>query len=622
MPSLLKRTNIVFNPDASRVIARYFTPGGDKTIIETLNRVIDLDEKEAQFVLNQILREFSHRHRNVTNIYRDHFRKLRHFNKLTKVDLKSLSDIKKLLIGAYFTSEYSIESAAFFNPSIIEDPDQSHLNKGEKRIIVSFRATGEGHISSIVFRNGIIDNDNNIVFDKAHRLVEEPHIVKDTSHNKDVFKKKLLEMNVQEDVLSPVLKRLGDNFTFEELIRSVDETKNELTDSYECRQELESIKWLAGSHYKMQFSMDTAISERVIFPIHESESNGIEDARFVKFTDDDGEITYYATYTAYNGFAILPKLLMTKDFYNFEVLPLYGEYAHNKGMALFPRKINGQFVMLSRLDGTNNYVMFSDEINVWQKAIKIQEPEFTWEFVKIGNSGSPIETERGWLVLTHAVGPMRQYSIGAMLLDLADPTKVLGKMAVPLISPNEDEREGYVPNVVYSCGAIRNDKHLIITYATSDSASSIATVNIESLVDRIIEDSNNGSKIEKKDANILYVEDDTLYLRFISGLLKAEGYNVSTASDGVDAILELAKGNFDLVISDINMPNFNGLQLLEKMNIENVKTPVIFLSGDSNSELISKGKELGALDFLKKPIDRALLMKKVEFHINGKLKKV
>jgi predicted GH43/DUF377 family glycosyl hydrolase len=243
------------------------------------------------------------------------------------------------------------------------------------------------------------------------------------------------------------------------------------------------MMWLASSHYEIHFSIDSAISERVIFPISATEQRGIEDARFVKFTDDDGEITYYATYTAFDGMTILPKIISTKDFYDFKVLPINGEIARNKGMALFPRKINGKYAMLCRIDGVNNYIAYSDSINIWREAKIIMEPKYSWELVQVGNSGSPIETKDGWLVITHAVGSMREYTLGAALYELDNPEKEIGRLSSPLMVPNEEEREGYVPNVIYSCGSMIHNEDLIIPYAMSDHASTYATVNLKELLD-------------------------------------------------------------------------------------------------------------------------------------------
>jgi predicted GH43/DUF377 family glycosyl hydrolase len=243
--------------------------------------------------------------------------------------------------------------------------------------------------------------------------------------------------------------------------------------------------WLADSNYEVRFHADHHISERVIFPVSKNESRGIEDARFVQFFNDDGEVVYFATYTAYNGITILPQLIETKDFIKFNILTLNGKAAQNKGMALFPRKIGGRYAMLSRQDGENNHIMFSDNIHFWQNSQIIQEPEYPWEFIQIGNCGSPLETDQGWIVLTHGVGPMRQYCIGAILLDLENPTKIIARLDEPLLAPHEKEREGYVPNVVYSCGAIIHNKELVIPYAMSDINSGIAVVEVKELIKRM-----------------------------------------------------------------------------------------------------------------------------------------
>ncbi len=485
MAIYVERKNIRFYPDSKRVIARFYLPGGDERAMEIIRKVLDLPEEERRLTLNQVLANFSQRHRNISKVFRKHFNRVKGLLEQLNVEPETLSKSTKLLLGAYFSMEYSIESAAFFNPSIMEDPDQSNLIEGEKRVIVSFRATGEGHISSIVFRSGIIDQNNEFRFKDPGDLVDIPEAIKRHIYDKEAFLAKLSEMHIQEDLAAMVMENLKDYFTYGELQASIAraiETNN--LDSVQ-QNVIKDINWLANSHYEISFSLDTALSERVIYPISDTERNGIEDARFVKFTDDDGTVTYYATYTAYSGFTILPKLIETTDFYTFKVLPINGKYAQNKGMALFPRKIFDKYAMLSRIDGVNNYIMYSEDIHFWRSAEKIQEPRFPWQYIQIGNCGSPIETERGWLVLTHGVGPMRRYCLGVTLLDLRDPTKVIGQTREPLLAPNEEEREGYVPNVVYSCGAMIHNDKLIIPYAMADYASTFAMVSVEELFRKI-----------------------------------------------------------------------------------------------------------------------------------------
>jgi predicted GH43/DUF377 family glycosyl hydrolase len=474
-----------FVPDPKRVITRFFMPGQEDRAQAIIQRIAAVPEDVCRRLFNDVLRNFTKRHRNISKIFETHFKNVEHLVKRSGIDPGALSRQRKLLIGSYFTNEYSIESAAFFNPSIVEDPFQDNLDNGQLRVIVSFRATGEGHISSIVFRSGTLDAANNLTFAPAGNFVDVPEVVKRHVYDKTTFLKKLEEMRIVKDVVGMVMDRLGDTFIYGELLASIEETRKCIEITHTKEKVLQAINWLASSHYEITFSLDTAISERVIFPVSYSESNGIEDARFVKFTGEDGKVAYYATYTAYNGFTILPKLMETEDFYHFKIMPLHGNYAQNKGLALFPRKIGGKYAMISRCDGENIYIMYSDNINIWPEAVKIREPFLPDEFVKIGSAGSPIETERGWLLITHGVGPVRTYTLGAILLDLDEPTRVTAYLDMPLLAPTEEEREGYVPNVVYSCGSIVHNGDLIIPYGMSDYSSSVAMVGIENLLNEM-----------------------------------------------------------------------------------------------------------------------------------------
>src|SRR6185437_16442517 len=405
----------------------------------------------------------------------------------------------KLLIGSYFTHEYSIESAAFFNPSIIEDPDQTELQEGERRVIISFRAVGEGHISSITFRRALIDQAYNITVLPSGSYVDEAEIVKNAIYNKKLFFEKAAITQINIDVLKEVEGKLDPHFEYSNLRRIILDSQN-LQENQVKKLEYDKILWLADSYYEIIFSLDTDISDRVIFPISEYERKGIEDARFVQFKDEDGGCIFYATYTAYDGALIMPKLLQTADFYTFKIMPLYGAGAQNKNLALFPRKINGQFAMISRIDGYNNYIMYSDKINIWEKPILLQQPKFTWEFIQIGNCGSPIETEHGWIIITHGVGPMRRYVLGASLLKLDDPAVEIGRLKEPLLIPNNDEREGYVPNVLYSCGSLIHKGKLIIPYGVSDSSTAFAEVDLEELIAKLKEDEAEQQLAEKETA--------------------------------------------------------------------------------------------------------------------------
>ncbi len=465
--------------DTSRVITRLHLPDNVSSIHKIINRIMRLPETEAGDLLNQIMIEFSERHKNLVNIFKKHLNEVKDYLPQDII----LNDVQKKLIGACFTMEYSIESAALFNPSIVLHPDQSHLEKGCLRFIMSLRATGEGHISSIVFRSGILDRDNRIIFDPTSDFVERPEIHLNPVYEKYLFHLKLNEMEAYNEVTTHILGQLPEDFTYNELRQKISNLK-ESPAFPEARQNqtFKIMYWLANSNYEVAFDQDHAISERVIFPVSKNESRGIEDARFVQFHSDTGEFTYYATYTAYNGFKILPQLIETKDFIKFKITTLNGKAIQNKGMALFPRKIDGRFVMLSRQDGENNRIMFSDNIHFWQETRIIQEPSRPWEFIKIGNCGSPLETDKGWIVLTHGVGPMRKYCIGAMLLDLENPEKVIARLEEPLIAPIKEEREGYVPNVVYTCGAIFHNNDLVIPYGISDIKTGIVTVDVKELI--------------------------------------------------------------------------------------------------------------------------------------------
>jgi len=484
--SVSKKDTILY-PDKNRVIARYFN-NGDERAREIIKKVHNLPDEDVLLALNQTLRKFSIRHRNISKLFKKHFNNLLfHFADL-EIDPATISEQRKLLIGSFFTHEYSIEAAALFNPSIIEHPDQSGLGNGERRVILSLRSTGEGHISSIVFRRGILNNVGDFIIRPPGDLIEEAEIIKRHKYEKGDFFHKLLEMDISPALTELMIAELPGKFEYRQLVRKVNEILKKNNLSPEKHRAVEKTIWLADAHYEVSFSLDTDISERVLFPVSETESKGIEDARFVRFQCENGKITYFATYTAYDGVTILPKLLQTDDFYDFKVIPLHGPYAANKNLALFPRKINGAYAMLSRVDGVNNYIMFSDMIHVWEKAQILQEPKRPWEFIQIGNCGSPIETDKGWLLITHGVGPMRKYCIGASLLDLDDPTREIGRLKEPLIVPDEDEREGYVPNVVYTCGSIIHNDELIVPYAMSDYCTGFANIPMDELLDTLLRD--------------------------------------------------------------------------------------------------------------------------------------
>lgn len=475
----VKRTGIVLKPNNSRVVMRPFEPTSEQRIEKIIARVSSLSEPEVDHLLEGVMREFRGRHQRTREFLLHRFEQVRG-HLLTD---RPLAEGRRLLIGSYFTQEYALESAALFNPSMVWHPDQSGLSDGSRRFILSLRATGEGHISSITFRSGVVDAGNRIRMDEPTRFVTAPDLVPNALYDKHLFSRKLAELGINGSMTEQVMAALGDQFTLGELEHAI---RNVLRHNRDRQREFEptsqTMVMLARANYEIQYGPDLDVSERLIFPSSPTETNGIEDARFVHFTHDDGRSCYYATYTAYDGRVVLPQMLETEDFLHFRVGTLNGPEVRNKGFALFPRRVHGQFAMLSRQDNENLYLMYSDMPHFWFSKELIARPTYPWEFVQLGNCGSPIETEAGWLVLTHGVGAMRKYAMGAFLLDLDDPARMIGRLETPLLEPNANEREGYVPNVVYSCGALLHGRELIIPYAMSDYASTFATVPVDDVL--------------------------------------------------------------------------------------------------------------------------------------------
>ncbi|QTA90457.1 glycoside hydrolase family 130 protein [Desulfonema magnum] len=479
----IKRKRQKFVSDSSRVITKFYGPGGEARMKRIIQRVLSLSDEECEAAVQNVLEDFSDRHLNLESDLLANYQETEYLVETAE----ELSRKRKLLLGAYFTQEYSIESAALFNPSIVAHPDQTNLEEGSVRCILSFRAIGEGQISSIIFRSGVLDANCNFIMDCVRPFLKTPIVELNPTYDKKDFLTKLKEARVYEDVCARIFEKLPNRFLFNELQESIREVAMAYPSSIAVRETIELIFWVARSDYEASFHHQTDLSERVIFPVARNESNGIEDARFVRFTDDDGDIRYYATYTAFNGHTILPMLLETRDFLRFRMRALSGKPVRDRGLTLFPRKINGKYMMISRYDGENLYLMSSDDIHFWDSVQKLQTPTETWELIQIGNCGPPIETEAGWLLLTHGVGPLRKYCIGVQLLDLNDPSKIIGRSKTPLIMPNEYEREGYLPNVVYTCGAIVHNDKLVIPYAASDTTSGIAVIGLNPLLERLLQ---------------------------------------------------------------------------------------------------------------------------------------
>jgi predicted GH43/DUF377 family glycosyl hydrolase len=478
----IDRTTTILRPDESRVLLRPFSPGDPRRTGRIISRILSLPESEVDALLEDVSAGFSQRHKSIHNVFLERFEQVRH---LLSPEEKP-SEQRRLLIGSFFLSEYALESTALFNPSIVPHPDQSGLSGGALRFILSLRATGEGHVSSITFRTGIIQSDHRIEVLTPTGDVAEPRQIPNALYEKGLFTRKLGEVGLTNDFTLRVMEKLGDSFTLEELRINLETEVNQfrLSDGMvlERQNAAQGIWLLARSNYEVQFQPEQQLSERVIFPATPSQRNGIEDARFVCFQNDDGTHTYYATFTAFDGTVVVPELVETSDFLRFRFITLNGPAAQNKGMAMFPKKVNGLYAMLSRQDNESIYLMFSDNVHFWHERKLLLEPTFPWELVQLGNCGSPIETPAGWLVLSHGVGPLRKYCIGALLLDRDDPSKVIGRLREPLLKPNESEREGYVPNVVYTCGALLHQGRLIIPYGLSDRATGFATVQLNEVL--------------------------------------------------------------------------------------------------------------------------------------------
>ena len=441
---------------------------------------MSLPEERVGVLLNEISAEFSQRHQQIRHLFLERFEQVR---EMLLTD-EGLSEQRRLLIGSYFLAEYSLESAALFNPSIVPHPDQTGLPTGSLRFILSLRATGEGHISSITFRTGIIHADNRIEVLTPTGFLTEPRQIPNPLYEKALFARKLIELGLTREFTRRVMNKLGNSFALEELRARLQAEQFRLPDgmAQEDQDEAQGIWMLARSNYEVQFQPEQELSERILFPATPSQRNGIEDARFVCFQNDDGTRVYYATFTAFDGRVVMPELVETSDFLLFRFITLNGPAAQNKGMAIFPRKINGLYAMISRQDNENIYLMASDNVHFWNECRVLLKPAFSWELVQLGNCGSPIETDAGWLVLSHGVGPMRKYCIGAFLLDRYDPSRVIGRLREPLLKPNQNEREGYVPNVVYTCGALLHQGELIIPYGLADYATGFATVQLDEVL--------------------------------------------------------------------------------------------------------------------------------------------
>ncbi|OYY71182.1 glycoside hydrolase family 130 protein [Sphingomonas sp. 28-63-12] len=411
--------------DPSRVVVRPFhlawqANGSAPSRTERLVReVLSMSRQETRAELEIVLKDFEARHWQTRRVFMTRYAEI---EALLGLDGSEIDDERRQLIGAYFCHEYSYAAAALMNPSVVPHFDQSGMPAGSQRLLMSMRAVGEGHISSIAFREGIITDKNEL------KLAPEPPFA----------------------------------------------TATDTTDSDELA--------IPEGPVTVHRHRDSTLSGTVIFPITQAQSKGLEDLRLVQFSHDDGTVEWLGTYTAYNGSMIQSELMRTRDFRAFDLVPMTGSAARNKGMALFPRKVGGHYMMIGRQDGENLFLLRSDTLTHWNEGALLMTPAYPWELVQIGNCGSPIELDEGWLVLTHGVGAMRKYSIGAVLLDKADPTKIIGRTREPILAAADQDREGYVPNVVYSCGAMRHGETLFLPYGVADSSIAFAFIPIKVLL--------------------------------------------------------------------------------------------------------------------------------------------
>jgi predicted GH43/DUF377 family glycosyl hydrolase len=480
---LVSRKRLRLNRDPRRVIAKLFMPGSQGPEMTSrasgvVQRVLALSEAEAEAAYRQTLDSFSTRHRNLEETFLENFRTIEH----RVAHGVELTHPRRCLIGAHFTQEYAIEGAALTNPSMVPHPDQSGLADGELRFLMSARAIGEGHLSCVEFRTGVIGPDGELQVDEPSPYAHVGQ-VKATRYQRSALRAALGDADDDDEVLAYLLRHLPEEFTDAQLESRLGQLHPQLLVLEKTYHTFARIHWFVACHYRLEFGDDAGVSERVVWPEAPTERHGMEDARFVHCADDG---IYRATYTAYNGSEAAGQLIETTDFTSFQMSQLFGRAVGEKGLALFPRKVGGRYLALSRWDRESNSIAVSDDGRVWQESHRLQMPPHPWSLTQVGNCGSPIETEAGWLVLTHGVGPMRVYAIGAALLDLEDPTRVLGSSVEPLLIAAPDERDGYVPNVVYTCGGLKHRDTLVIPYGFGDMGIEFATVSVSMLVESLL----------------------------------------------------------------------------------------------------------------------------------------
>ena len=490
--TLVNRDSSTLDPDPKRVIVKFFLPGtetkpqGALHVDTIINRVLNMTEEEVHDTLKYTFNRFRNRHFELGKVFAKHFRFVAHH----MPEGREISDERQLLIGAYFTQEYAIEGVALFNPSIVIHPDQSALQPEEIRFILSLRAIGEGHLSSIEFRTGTFSEAMGLQIDEPGKRLVTGEIAP-ISLTRD-FLMQTLDHHIGTVIYEELSRLLPKQFDSDHLNAAIALIEKDTLINESASDLTRQIRHIASANYQLKFPADRELSEFVIYPSSADEKQGMEDARFTKFVETDGTICYLATYTAYDGERINQHLLKTVDFHNFEIRTLIGQAAGNKGMSLFPRKVAGCYLAISRWDNETISIARSLDLGAWEAPQAVQFPEEPWEFIKLGNCGSPIETKDGWLLITHGVGPMREYAIGAVLLDLEDPSILLGALKAPLLVSLEEERDGYVPNVVYSCGALLHGNTLVMPFGCSDLKTRFAYVDYGGLMNELLKGARQG----------------------------------------------------------------------------------------------------------------------------------
>lgn len=481
-PIHVRRLPLRLMPDPKRTITRFFWPG-EQRARKIINRIHRLSPTEVSSLLEDLFKQFAPINPALEECLLENYEMA---IDQAGVDGGAARDLR-LLVGAYFSMEYAFECAALFNPSMVPayDHDQAALPDGSLAFVMSLRAVGEGHLSSIVFRRGVIDAHGNIQINPASLQVRTFKREKDRMFDKATTRKRIDALAGNHPLIDTIFAELPDRFSIAILNQTLGRLAPQCGHQESFPRLVGLLKMMAESEYEIPVNRSFALEDMVLFPISSTESRGMEDMRAVRFEEEDGTHRFFGTYTAYNGSEIMPHVLEVPQQGAAMVRMMMGKYASNKGMAFFPKRIDSQYAVIGRLDGENLFLLKSDSIDYWDNAKLIMEPKYDWEFMQIGNCGSPLLTANGWLLLTHGVGPMRKYCIGAALLDLDDPSKVVARMKSPLMIPIEEERSGYVPNVVYSCGALIHREMLVIPYGISDMATGFAIVHLPELMSHL-----------------------------------------------------------------------------------------------------------------------------------------